>query len=345
MKQTDSKTFTVFNLVMIIAGLVVIIAGMMYAKAVLIPLMMAVFIAIVCSGPVSWFRDKGVPGGLALFIVLTLLCAVGSLAAVVVGSSVTDFMQNLPEYEAKLHQQMEQFYIFLSSKGLPLEGKGLADILKPEVALKYAGQMFNELSSLLANVFIVFLMVVFMSLEAVGLPAKLRAVYGSNDKNFHPLQKFTDSVKHYMFIKSIVSAATGALVALCLWVVGVDYPLMWGMLAFAFNFIPNIGSIIAAIPPVLLALVQLGPGSALAVAVCYIVLNLTIGNVVEPRFMGKGLGLSTMVVFFSLLFWGWVFGPIGMLLSVVLTIIIKILLESSEETKKWALLLGPNPKG
>jgi predicted PurR-regulated permease PerM len=187
-------------------------------------------------------------------------------------------------------------------------------------------------------------MVVFMSLEAVGLPAKLRAVYASNDNNFHPLQKFTDSVKHYMFIKSIVSAVTGALVALCLWVIGVDYPLMWGMLAFAFNFIPNIGSIIAAIPPVLLALVQLGPGSALAVAVCYIVLNLTIGNVVEPRFMGKGLGLSTMVVFFSLLFWGWVFGPIGMLLSVVLTIKIKILLESSEETKQWALLLGPNPK-
>ena len=147
-----------------------------------------------------------------------------------------------------------------------------------------------------------------------------------------------------MFIKSIVSAATGALVAFCLWVIGVDYPLMWGMLAFAFNFIPTIGSIIAAVPPVLLALVQLGPGSALAVAVCYIVLNLTIGNVVEPRFMGKGLGLSTMVVFFSLLFWGWVFGPIGMLLSVVLTIIIRIMLESSEETKKWALLLGPNPR-
>ena len=105
MNQTDSKTFTVFNLVIIIAGLVVIIAGMMYAKTILIPLMMAVFIAIVCSGPVSWFRDKGVPGVLALFIVLTLLCAVGLLAAVVVGSSVTDFMQNLPEYEAKLHHQ------------------------------------------------------------------------------------------------------------------------------------------------------------------------------------------------------------------------------------------------
>jgi AI-2 transport protein TqsA len=344
MKQTDLKTFTAFNLVMIIAGLVVIIAGMMYAKAVLIPLMMAVFIAIVCSGPVSWFRDKGVPAGLALFIVLTLLCVLGSLAAVVVGTSVNDFIQNLPENESKKHQQMEQFYIFLSSKGLDLKGKGLTDILKPEAALKYAGQMFSELSSLLANVFIVFLMVVFMSLEAVGLPAKLRAVYGSNDNNFHPLQKFTDSVKHYMFIKSIVSAVTGALVALCLWVIGVDYPLMWGMLAFAFNFIPTIGSIIAAVPPVLLALVQLGPGSALAVAVCYILLNLTIGNVVEPRFMGKGLGLSTMVVFFSLLFWGWVFGPIGMLLSVVLTIKIKIMLESSEETKKWALLLGPNPK-
>jgi AI-2 transport protein TqsA len=119
---------------------------------------------------------------------------------------------------------------------------------------------------------------------------------------------------------------------------------MWGMLAFAFNFIPNIGSIIAAVPAVLLAVVQLGPGSALAAAACYVVINVVVGNVIEPRYMGKGLDLSTLVVLLSLLFWGWVFGPIGMLLSVVLTMTLKMFLESSEETRWLALLLGPNPK-
>ena len=126
--------------------------------------------------------------------------------------------------------------------------------------------------------------------------------------------------------------------------IGVDYPIMWGMLAFAFNFIPNIGSIIAAVPAVLLSLVQLGVGNALAVAACYLAINVLVGNVIEPRFMGKDLGLSTTVVFLSLVFWGWVFGPVGMLLSVVLTMNFKLVLACSEETKWLALLLGPNPE-
>ena len=146
-----------------------------------------------------------------------------------------------------------------------------------------------------------------------------------------------------MSIKTMVSLVTGALVSFCLLVIGVDYPLMWGMLAFAFNFIPNIGSIIAAVPAVLLAMVQLGPGSGLAVTVCYLVINMVMGNLVEPRFMGKGLGLSTLVVFISLLFWGWIFGPVGMLLSVLLTMKLKIWLDSNEDTKWLALLLSPNP--
>ena len=147
-----------------------------------------------------------------------------------------------------------------------------------------------------------------------------------------------------MFLKTIVSLATGVLVTLILVLIGVDYPILWGMLAFAFNFIPNIGSIIAAVPAVLLALIQLGPKGALTTAACYFVINILIGSVIEPRFMGKGLGLSTLVVLLSLLFWGWVLGPVGMLLSVVLTILLKIMLDSSEKTRSLALLLGPNPK-
>jgi predicted PurR-regulated permease PerM len=209
--------------------------------------------------------------------------------------------------------------------------------------MKYAGLLFNELSTLLANGFLVLLLVVFISLEADGLPAKLRAVYGADCKQIRQLQKFNAGVKHYMSIKTMVSLVTGGLVSVCLLVIGVEYPFMWGMLAFAFNFIPNIGSIIAAVPPVLLAMVQLGPGSSLAVAVCYLVINMVMGNVVEPRVMGKGLGLSTLVVFLSLLFWGWLLGPIGMFLSVVLTMKLKILLDSNEDTQWLALLLGPSP--
>ncbi len=146
-----------------------------------------------------------------------------------------------------------------------------------------------------------------------------------------------------MVIKTLVSLATGIAIAIWLGVLGVDYAMLWGLLAFLLNYVPNIGSIIAAIPAVLLALVQLGVGSALLAALGFLVVNAAIGNVIEPRFMGRGLGLSTLVVFLSLVFWGWVLGPVGMLLSVPLTMTVKIALESNEDTRWIAILLGPQP--
>lgn len=344
MRRSEVDISSVFYVIMIITGLVVITGGMMQARTLLIPLMMASFIAIVSSGPISWFQEKGCPQWLALFLVLALACCVVLLSILVVGTSVKDFLHNIPEYENKLHQQMEQLHAFLGSKGVHLKGKGMAEVFNPASAMKYAGELLNGLSSLLANGFIILLLVVFMLLEARGLPAKWKSIYGEDDTKINQFQKFNASVKEYMFIKTLVSLSTGALAAVSLLLIGVDYPVMWGMLAFAFNFIPNIGSIIAAVPPVLLAMVQIGPGSGLAVAACYLGINVAMGNVIEPRFMGKGLGLSTLVVFLSLLFWGWVLGPVGMLLSVVLTIKLKIMLDSNEETQWLGILLGPNPR-
>jgi predicted PurR-regulated permease PerM len=144
-----------------------------------------------------------------------------------------------------------------------------------------------------------------------------------------------------MVIKTLVSMCTGTLVAVFVFIMGLDYPLLWGMLAFALNYVPNIGSIIAAVPAVLLAIIQIGIVKAMIIAAGYVVLNLVMGNVIEPRFMGRSLGLSTMVVFLSLVFWGWILGPVGMLLSVPLTITAKIALDSREESRWIAVLLGP----
>ncbi len=132
--------------------------------------------------------------------------------------------------------------------------------------------------------------------------------------------------------------------AAALAIIGVDFPLLWGMLAFLLNYIPTFGSILAAIPPVLLAMVQLGPGHAIAALAVFVMLNVLLGNFVEPYFMGRRLGLSTLVVFLSLVFWGWVWGPVGMLLSVPLTMIVKIMLENTEDLSWIAVLLGAGPK-
>ncbi len=345
MRRSDIDIASVFYVIMIITGLVIITGGMMQARTLLIPLMMASFIAIVSSGPILWFQKKGCPKWLALFLVLALVCCAVLLSILVVGTSVKDFVHNIPEYENKLQQQVEQLYVFLGSKGVHLKGKGMAEVLfNPASAMKYTGELLNNLSSLLANGFVILFIVVFMLSEARGFSAKWKSIFGENSKEINQVRKFNASVKQYMNIMTLISLCTGILVTLSLLAIGVDYPVMWGMLAFIFNFIPNIGSIIVAVPPVLLAVVQLGPGSGLVVAACFLVINMVMGNVIQPRFMGKGLGLSTLVVFLSLLFWGWVLGPVGMLLSVVLTMKLKIMLDSNEETQWLGMLLGPNPE-
>ncbi len=138
----------------------------------------------------------------------------------------------------------------------------------------------------------------------------------------------------------MVSVATGLLIGVWVGVLGVDFAIFWGLVAFVLNFIQNLGSVIAAVPTTLLAMVQIGVGRGLLVALGYLVVNMVIGNFIEPHLMGRRVGLSTLVVVLSLVFWGWVWGPIGMLLSVPLTMVLKILLENTEEFRWVAVLLG-----
>ena len=149
-------------------------------------------------------------------------------------------------------------------------------------------------------------------------------------------------VNRFLGIKTLTSAATGILVAVWLIILGVDYPLLWGVVAFLLNYIPTIGSIIASVPALLLALVQLGPAEMGVCAIGYFVINITISNFIEPRFMGDGVGLSALVVFLSMAFWGWVLGPAGMLLSVPLTMSVKIAASANPRMQWIAIMLGPN---
>jgi len=159
------------------------------------------------------------------------------------------------------------------------------------------------------------------------------------------IARLTNAVIGYMRIKTLTSLGT----AICVWALlrwmGVDFAVLWALLAFFFNFIPVIGNILMMIPAVLLALVQAGLGTAAAVAAGYLVINTVIGNVLEPRIMGKGLGVSTLAVFVSLLFWGWLFGTVGMFLAVPLTVAVVIALDASPHTRPLAIMLGPDIRG
>jgi predicted PurR-regulated permease PerM len=189
---------------------------------------------------------------------------------------------------------------------------------------------------------LVILTLVFMLLEAVGLPIKMLVAFGSKEGDPNRFAGVTTEVQQYLLIKTGMSLATGVVIAIWLSILGLDFAIVWGLLAFLLNYIPTLGSIIASVPAILLALVQLGPTRALAVAIGFLLVNLVFGNIVEPHLMGRRLGLSTLVVFLSLVFWGWVLGPMGMLLSVPLTMIVKILLENSSDLKWVAVMLDSN---
>ncbi|BCR06835.1 membrane protein [Desulfuromonas versatilis] len=322
------------------AAFVVVVAGMRAAQSMLVPFLLAAFLAVICSPPVFWLQRRRVPAPLAVTLVVLGILAVELVVAALVGTSVDDFYRNLPSYQARLKQEAATLIGWLGRLGIEPPDRSLAEQIDPGAAMRLVANMLSGLGGVLANTFLILLTVIFMLLEAAGFSAKLRAAFGDGPRIFASLGRFVEGLKRYLAIKTWVSLGTGAAVAGLLAILGIDFPILWGLLAFLLNYVPNIGSIIAAVPPVLLGYIQFGAGRALLAAAGFLLANVVFGNVIEPRFMGKGLGLSTLVVFVSLIFWGWVLGPVGMLLSVPLTMSVKIALETGEDTRWLAVLLG-----
>lgn len=322
------------------AACVVVLAGMRAAESILVPFLLSLFIAVLCSPPLLWLSRHKVPNGLAILIVLSVIIALFALVSMVVGSSVADFREDLPSYQARLRGQADQWLAWLAAKGIDLDPNIWRDNINPGAVLGFAGNALASFGNMMTNFFLILLTVAFILAEEVGFADKLRSARPNADASVTAIGRFTHAVNRYMAMKTWISMLTGSLALLWCYSIGLDYAPLWGLLAFLFNFIPNLGSIIAAIPPVLLALVQLGVGDAVLTAVVYVAINTLIGNILEPRFMGKGLNLSALVVFLSLVFWGWVLGPVGMLLSVPLTMTVKIALESFEETRWIGAMMG-----
>lgn len=201
----------------------------------------------------------------------------------------------------------------------------------------------RTIASLMTTAVLVFLMMIFILFESGSLPRKLELALGWEPDDLARMNRAKTEMQHYLVIKTLISLVTGAVVYLWVLWMGIDFPLLWGLIAFFLNYIPSLGSILASIPAMALALVQVGPGHALLVGLGYLVINLVFGNFVEPHLMGRQLGISTLVVFLSLIFWGWVWGPVGMLLAVPLTMILKIFLEHTEDFRWLAQLISANP--
>ncbi len=332
-----TKTSAIITL----AAIVVIIAGMKAASALIVPFMIATFLALITVRPMLWLQANRVPTVLAaLLIVLTILTAL-TVVGVVVGRSLAAFTAALPAYQQQLQGLMDGAVAFLAQYTDSNQSvERVRDLINPGWAMGLAATLLNAVRDIMTNTLLITFTVIFILLEASSFPTKIDAAFGESARSLTGARQFLDDLGRYLGIKTLVSIVTGLLVWLLTWRLGLDFPRLWGMLAFLLNYIPTLGSIIAAVPAVLLALVQLGAPEATATAIGFMAINIAFGNFIEPRLMGYGVGISPLIVFVGLIFWGWVFGPVGMLLSVPLSMTLKLALENDERTRWVAVFIG-----
>lgn len=322
------------------AAFVIVVAGMKAASSIVVPLLMALFVAVITTPVFLALQRRKVPSWLALLMLIfgLLLIVIGLVG--VVSNSVTDFTRNLPQYQERLQAQLTSTLAWVEAKGIDVPEELEAITLNPQSTMRLVGSMLASMGALLSSSFLILLITVFFLLEVALLPNKVKGLDGLAADTVRYAEQVVEDIRHYVALKTVMSLLTGALVTGFAMVLGIDYPILLGLMAFLLNYVPTIGSIIAAVPGVLLAIVQLGVSQGMVVALGYLVINIGVSNVLEPRYLGRGLGLSPLVIVISMFFWGWVLGPVGMLLSVPLTMVVKIALGASPESRWIAVLMG-----
>jgi AI-2 transport protein TqsA len=339
--ETDRHPGARFLLVL--ASLVICIAGLKAAAPILVPVALAIFIAIVSMPVMFQLRLRRVPAPLAILLtVLTDVLVFGLLILLGV-NSLGDLTQRVPVYRAEVRERVDEWALWLAQRGLPEMEYLRQNFFDPGSIFDFVGGTLQWAAETLGLAFIVTIIGVFVLAEATVFPYKFQAIFGQSRTSRTGISKTIQEVQAYLGIKTIMSLITGLLSGIVCWAVGVDFPVLMGLLAFVLNFIPTIGSIIGAIPPMVLAVILYGWPQAITVAAGYLLIHALIGNLLEPHIMGRRMGLSTLIIVMSLLFWGWVWGAVGALLSVPLTMVLKIALENTPDLRWIAVLLDKQP--
>ncbi|MBO77675.1 MAG: hypothetical protein CME17_09590 [Gemmatimonadetes bacterium] len=329
----------------ILACLVVIVYGLQFAAPILLPSALALFLAVLSLPVMAWLVKHRVPSGLATLITVLVNAAAIGLIVLLASPSVAELQGKLDQYVFDLQERWGQLMAWLeNSTGFEISDYLTLSIIDPGAVVDIARGTVGRIAQFLSTTFLVFLIMAFMLSEATVFPKKFRYIFGARGGDKDRITKIATEIQSYLGIKTVVSLVTGLVLGIWAYALDLDFPVLLGMIAFLLNYVPTVGSIIAAIPAVLLSVIKFGTLlHMILVAGGYIAVNIIVGNIIEPRWMGRSLGLSTLVVILSLLFWGWAWGPLGALLSVPLTVGVKILLENTEDLRWMAILLDKGP--
>ena len=338
------------------ASLVIVVAGLREGAIILLPFALALFLAVMSMPLMFWLQLRRVPAPLAIALTMLVIGAVFGALIMLGTQAVADLQDQIPGYTTRIQALYDSWVAGLSAwSGIQLDQYRLLDLIDPGAAVATFATTAARVVAFLGNMFMVLLIMAFILGEAMVFPFKFRAIVGPREgerrrvtktvtDDRRRVTKIVREVQAYLGIKTVVSLATGLVIGVLAWLLGLDFPVLLGLIGFVLNYIPTVGSILAALPALFLSLVQFTSiGHFLMVAGGYGAINMVFGNLIEPNLMGRRLGLSTLVVILSLLFWAWVWGPVGALLAVPLTMVVKIMLENTEDLRWVAILLDKSP--
>ena len=338
------------------ASLVIVVAGLREGAIILLPFALALFLAVMSMPLMFWLQLRRVPAPLAIALTMLVIGALFGALIMLGTQAVADLQDQIPGYTTRIQALYDSWVAGLSAwSGIQLDQYRLLDLIDPGAAVATFATTAARVVAFLGNMFMVLLIMAFILGEAMVFPFKFRAIVGPREgerrrvtktvrDDRRRVTKIVREVQAYLGIKTVVSLATGLVIGVLAWLLGLDFPVLLGLIGFVLNYIPTVGSILAALPALFLSLVVVGTiTNFVLVVVGYGAINLVFGNIIEPTLMGRRLGLSTLVVILSLLFWFWVWGPVGALLAVPLTMIVKIMLENTEDLRWVAILLDKSP--
>jgi len=324
-----------------IAFLMVIVTGLKLGSSIILPLMMAFFLYIICLPIVNKLDSSKVPNFItSLFIITIIIFLIFVLNSFLISSS-NEIMKDIHIYQKKFYDVIPNVVLFFEQFNITIDKESITNYVEPSKLVQYVTTFFKGMGNVIMYVVLTLALFMFLLFES-PLVLKKSRYFTKLDRYNIKFEKFLYSINRYFVLKTFTSIVTGILIYFMLLFFDLEYALLFAVLAFLLNYLPTVGAIVAAFPALFVAILQLNSIDVILITIGYLLINIIIGSFLDPKIMGKDLGLSTFVVFLSMLIWGWIFGPLGIFLAVPLTITIKIIAENSEEHHWVAVLLSDN---
>ncbi|OCL99759.1 AI-2 transport protein TqsA [Aliarcobacter thereius] len=325
-----------------LASFIIIMAGIKMASEIVVILFLAIFISIIFSSVLNFLQKKRIPKFISYIILILIVLTIGFVLSYVVNISLKDFLKNIPMYEENLKLLIFNLINLLHNYGfeINIDRAVIMETLNISSFFGLTKNLIGSISAFLSKFLLIIIGVAFILAESKSFQTKLKLIFRNDSNRINSFDLFSENIQKYFVVKTFTSFLTGLIISLMLIFFNVDYPILWGVLAMLFNFVPVVGSIIASIPAIILALMSLDILTVIWIISFYVLINISISNILEPKFMGKELGLSPLIIFFSLIFWGYILNIVGMFLAVPLTMSLKIAFDSNKNTRWLGILMS-----